>query len=66
MPKNIGYKEASKLSSSRIRRKSKDEAALKKTVKTTPRTEAVIRQLIKAGFTEKEARARVDKQKGKK
>jgi len=61
MPKGIGYQAASKLSSSR-RKKSKDEKPLRR----TKRTEDVIKRLIQAGFTRKEAEARVDKRKGNK
>ena len=59
MPKGIGYQAASKLSSSR-RKKSKDEKSLKKP-KFNKRTESVIQGLVRAGFTRKEAEARVDK-----
>ncbi len=59
MPKGIRYQDASKLSAFR-RKKSKDETFLKKP-KFNKRTEAVIRGLIKAGFSRKEAEARVDK-----
>ncbi len=62
-PKGIGYQAASKLSSFR-RKKSKDEAALKKP-KFNKRTESIIRELVKAGFSREEAEARVDKKKGK-
>ena len=61
MPKGIGYQAASKLSSSG-RKKSKDEKPLRR----TKRTEDVIKRLIQAGFTRKEAEARVDKRKGNK
>lgn len=61
MPQGIGYQAASKLSSSG-RKKSKDEKPLRR----TKRTEDVIKRLVQAGFTRKEAEARVDKRKGKK
>ena len=61
-PKGIGYQDASKLSAFR-RKKSEDEAALKK----NKRTEDIIRQLTKNNaLTRKEAEAIVDKRKGKK
>ncbi len=60
MPKGIGYQAASKLSSSRIRKKSKDEKSLKKP-KFNKRTERIIQGLVKAGFTREEAVQRVDK-----
>ncbi len=59
MPKGIGYQEASQLSSSR-RNKSRDEKALKKP-KFNKATERVLQGLVRAGFTRKEAEARVDK-----
>lgn len=64
MPKGIGYQEASKMSSFG-RKKSKDEASLKKTKKFNPATERIIRGLIQAGFSRKEAEARVDKKRKK-
>ncbi len=64
MPEGIGYQDASKLSSFG-RKKSKDEASLKKP-KFNKRTERILQGLVKAGFTRKEAEARVDKQRGKK
>ena len=59
MPKGIGYQDASKLSAFR-RKKSKDEKSLKKP-KFNKRTESIIRRLEQAGFTRKEAEARIDK-----
>lgn len=59
MPKGIGYQDASKLSAFR-RKKSKGEESLKKP-KFNPATEKVIKGLIQAGLTRKEAEARVDK-----
>ena len=61
MPKGIGYQAASKLSSFG-RKKSKDQEPLKR----TKRTEQIIKGLIQAGLSRKEAEARVDKKKGKK
>lgn len=61
MPKSkgIGYQDASKLSSSRIRKKSKDEETLKK--KRTKRTESTIKRLKKAGLTDAEIKKILDK-----
>ena len=60
MPKGIGYQDASKLSAFG-RKKSKDEASLKKP-KYDAGTERVIRGLTRGdALTRKEAEARVDK-----
>ena len=59
MPKGIGYKEASKLSSSRIRKKSEDEKSLKK--KRTKRTEDTVKQLKRAGLTDADIKKILDK-----
>ena len=58
-PEGIGYQAASKLSSFR-RKKSKDEAPLKKP-KFNKRTEKILQGLVRAGFTREEAEKRVDK-----
>ena len=58
-PKGIGYQDASKLSAFR-RKKSKDEASLKKP-KFNKRTEKILQGLVRAGFTRAEAEKRVDK-----
>ena len=59
MPKGIGYQDASKLSSSRIRKKKEDEKPLKK--KRTKRTEDTIRQLKKAGLSDADIKRILDK-----
>ncbi len=59
MPKGIGYQDASKLSAFR-RKKSKDETFLKKP-KFNKRTEKILQELVRAGFTREEAEKRVDK-----
>lgn len=66
MPKDrIGYQAASKMSAFR-RKKSKDEAALKKP-KINLRTETAIRELMRGNaLTRKEAEAFLDSKKGKK
>ena len=62
MPKNVGYQDASKLSAFR-RKKSEDEAALKR----NKRTEDIIRGLMRGNaLTRKEAEAFLDKKKNKK
>ncbi len=58
-PKGIGYQAASKLSSSRIRKKSKDEKPLKK--KRTKRTEDTIRRLKEAGLSDADIKRILDK-----
>ncbi len=59
MPKGIGYQDASKLSSSRIRKKKEDEKPLKK--KRTKRTEDTIRRLKEAGLSDADIKRILDK-----
>ena len=59
MPKGIGYKDASKLSSSRIRKKKEDEKPLKK--KRTKRTEKIVERLKKAGLSDADIKRILDK-----
>jgi hypothetical protein len=65
MPKGIGYAEAGKTSKMMGKGKSKKDANKNLKKQINPRTEKIIKGMIRMGLSRKEAEARVDKQRSK-